>query len=111
QESGGGIRRFTGFEAGTDCDRQGAARRELVAEEERPEACGSAGCAGRRVEADLAGYYPGVAEDRKLAVGRIIPGNHESTQRGCHPWQDRHAERFERKRNCRTPDPGWNGSA
>ena len=60
-----------------------------------------AGDARRRA----AGHHQGVAVDRQLHLGGVLPGNHPCAHRGCHHGQARRAAWPEGKRHRRPPDP------
>ena len=52
-----------------------------------------------------AGYYQGIAVDRLVHLGRIVPGNHPRADRSCDHGQARRSARPEGKRHRRPPDP------
>ena len=58
------------------------------------------------VRAGPAGHHQGLAGDRVVHLGGVLPGNHPRAHRGGRPRHPRHAARPEGKRHRRSPDPG-----
>ena len=55
------------------------------------------------VPRSAAGHHQGVAVDRQLHLGGLVPGDHARAHRGCHHGQARRAARPEGKRHRRPP--------
>ena len=87
QEGGNRRRRQREPAERPDCHRAQAARRELHAQAPRPQARAGARCRSRHVYTDSPGHHPRRLADQELHVGRIVPGDHQGAQRGCHSWQ------------------------
>jgi DNA-directed RNA polymerase subunit beta' len=99
-------------DAAPRADRQ--CRRQLLHQRRTGRALGtaqhqrSAACRGqgaRHACRRAAGHHQGLAVDRLLHLGRILPGNDPRAHRGCHHGQARRAARPEGKRHRRPPDP------
>jgi hypothetical protein len=76
-------------------------RSELLEENDRMNAAETAGNLRKRA----AGYYQGIAVDRFVHLGRIVPGNHPRADRSGDHGQARRSARPEGKRHRRPPDP------
>jgi len=92
--------------------RRRAGRAFGAAGRERPYGC------GRQTAGDLrkraAGYHQGIAVDRFVHLGRIVPGNHPRADRSGDHGQARRSARPEGKRHRRPPDlavPVWHSTA
>ncbi len=64
---------------------------------------------GRDVRAVDPRDHEGIARDRVLPLGRLVPGDHEGADRRVDRGQDRPAERPEGERDHRQADPGCHG--
>jgi hypothetical protein len=59
--------------------------------------------------AALARHYQGVAFDRELHLRVVVPGNHQSADRGSGVRQGRLSARAQGERHHGPPHPGWDG--
>ena len=62
--------------------------------------------AAGEVRSGPAGHHQGVAGDRVVHLGGVLPGNHPRADRGGRPRHPRRPARPEGKRDRRPPDPG-----
>ena len=81
--------RFGDDETGYDDHAAQAARRELDAQAQGPEARRGTRCDSGYVESGAARYYARRIADEQLHVGRFVPRDDQGTQRGRHSGQGR----------------------
>ena len=70
---------------------------------------GQGGCPQRdpaEVRAGPAGHHQGLAGDRVVHLGGIVPGDHPRADRGCRARHPRRPARPQGERDRRSPDPG-----
>ena len=70
----------------------------------------SAGQAPGHRQAPAARHHQGVALDRQLHLGGLLPGDHQGAHRGRHLRQDRRPARSQGERHRGPADPGRDGS-
>uniref|UniRef100_A0A0N4Z2X9 Phosphate acetyltransferase n=1 Tax=Parastrongyloides trichosuri TaxID=131310 RepID=A0A0N4Z2X9_PARTI len=62
--------------------------------------------ADRPLRSGAAGYHQGLAGDRVVHLGGLLPGDHPRADRSCRPRHQGQPARPEGKRDRRPPDPG-----